>query len=58
MPIFLALNRNIAIVGRLQWRGLWSTSIPKGSMKALNEGELKTKSKISIGTNLHHEGIV
>ena len=51
MPISLAVNRNIAVLGHLKWRSNRQFFFQNESMKALNEGEVKTISKISIGTN-------
>ena len=59
MPTLLAVNRNITIFGHLKWRGgggLSSIFTQKLDNRALDEGEVKTKSKNSIGTNLHYEG--
>ena len=57
MPTLLAVNQNIAVFAHLKW---WAFSLIFTlmiNMRALNEGELKTRSEIiSIGTNLHYEG--
>ena len=56
MPILLAVNRNIAVLRHLKWRELSSKLFQKGSVKVLNEGEVKIRSKIRIGMNLRYEG--
>ena len=58
MPILLADNENNAVLGHLKWRGQSSIFFQNGSMKVLDEGEVKTKTKISIRTNHHYEGSV
>ena len=58
MPISLAVNCNISVLSHLKWSRLSSTLFQNGSIKVLNEGEVKTRLQISIGTNLHYEGIV
>ena len=54
MPILLAVNRNIAVLGPFEMKGVIVGILPiYRSMNELDEGEVKTRSKINIETNLH-----